>query len=86
MQDNNKESILSDLINGSITIEEAEGKSVKLKAISAAKEALLKEVEIETWEEAEDMIPEFAKEDFLSEFELQKGKPLPKHFKVCVCH
>ena len=37
MQDNNKESILSDLINGSITIEEAEGKSVKLKAISAAK-------------------------------------------------
>ena len=70
------------LIDGSITIDEAEGKSGKLKAISAAKAALLKEVEIETWEEAKNVIPEFAKEDVLTQFEVQKGKPLPKRFKV----
>lgn len=73
---------MTDLIDRSITIDEAEGKSVKLKALSAAKAALLKEVEIETWEEAENVIPEFTKEDALCKFEVQKGKPLPKPFKV----
>ncbi len=73
-----------DLIDRSITINEAEGKSGKLKAISAAKYALLKEVEIETWEEAENVIPEYAKENVLHKFEIRKGKPLPKQFKVSI--
>lgn len=73
---------MGDLISGSISFGEAEGRSEKLKAIATGKAALLKEVDIATWAEAEEMIPDFAKDDVLSKFELQRGKPLPQCFKV----
>jgi len=73
---------LDELIGGLITFEEAEERSVKLKALFSTKMALLEEVNIETWDTAKRVIPNFTKEDVLSKFQLQKGKPLPRSFKV----
>ena len=42
----------------------------------------MKEVELEAWSEVEAAIPEFTTEDVLGKFRAQKGKPLPKSFKV----
>ena len=42
----------------------------------------MKEVSLDTWEEVEATIPDFAQADVLAKFKLQKGKPPPKSFKV----
>lgn len=82
LQDNDKEQLLDGLLKGSISFDEAEKRSLRLKALSTAKTALLEGVAIETWERAKKVIPNFAKEDVLSKFQLQKGKPIPRSFKV----
>lgn len=83
LQDDDKEKLLDGLLECSISFDEAEEISGKQKALSAAKTALLEGVNIETWEVAERVIPNFANEDVLSKFQLQKGKPVPRTFKVC---
>lgn len=65
-----------------MTFAEVEEESEKLKAVSTSKQMFMKEVELETWEEGETLIPDFAKEEVLKKFNIQKGKPLPKSFKV----
>ena len=42
----------------------------------------MKEVEIDTWDEIEQKIPEFSRMDKLEKFNIQKGKPLLQDFKV----
>ena len=68
-------------MDGSLSYVEAEGESDQLKAEAKAKELLLKELNLKTWEEAEAAVPEFTKEG-VQKFEIKKGKPLPSNFKV----
>lgn len=82
LQDGDKEQLLDELLNGSICFCEAEERSRRVKSLGAAKATLLDEVDIETWEEAERTIPSFAKEDVLSKYHIQKGKAMPRTFKV----
>lgn len=77
-----KETILDSLLGSSISYVEAEAEAEKHKALTTAKEALMKEVQIEAWDELQSVIPEFADIDVLGKFKLQKGKPLPNGFKV----
>ena len=53
-----------------------------MKTFSATREAFLKEVQFESWTEAEAALPTFARADELKKFRVQKGKPLPKSFMV----
>jgi hypothetical protein len=84
LQDADKEHLLDELMAGTISFGEADERVGRLKALSTAKTALLNGVEIETWEEAERLIPSFAKEDVLMRFQLQRGKPVPRNFKVSI--
>lgn len=70
------------LLEGSFSFNEVEERSTKLKALSTTKSAFLEGVNIKSWDVAKKMIPTFAKEEVLSKFQLQKGKPLPGSFKV----
>lgn len=45
---------------------------------------MMKEFDMETWGEVEAAIPEFTSTETLGQFNLRKGKPLPKRFKVLV--
>ena len=83
-QDREKEDVLRQLLEGGITFADAEMNCDRLKAVAAAKVALMREVELETWEEVEASIPEFAKIDELAKFKLHKGKPLSKSFMVSI--
>ena len=82
-KDEQKEELLEGLLDCSISFNEAEKESERLKMLSASKEAFIKEVELGTWAEAQIQIPQFAKLDLLQKFKVLKGKPLPKSFKVC---
>ena len=55
-----------------------------MKMLSASKEAFLREVQIPTWKAAQEKIPQFANLELLEKFKVQKGKPLPKSFQVCL--
>ena len=68
-----------------ISYAEAEKECDRLKTTAVAKTALMKEVGFSTWKEAEVAIPEFTKPEVLENFQIRKGKPLPKGFKVSVC-
>lgn len=70
------------LLDHTMTYNEAEAECERLKVLATAKAALMKEVEMETWDEVEAAIPEFSKGKDLQKFRLQKGKPLPQDFKV----
>ena len=84
IQDEKKEEILDKLIVGEISMKQAEVSCEAIKATSAAKTMLMREVKLNTWEEVESELPQYASMD-LSKFKLQKGKPFPKKFKVsCV--
>ena len=82
LQDSKKEELLNALFDGFMTFTEVEEESGKLMTVATTKQTFMKEVEIETWEEAETLIPHFANKDVLEKFHVQKGKPLPKSFKV----
>jgi hypothetical protein len=77
-----KEYLLDRLLDRSISYSEAEKECQRLKAVISAKTALIKEVGFTSWDEAEATIPELVKPDVLEKFQIQKGKPLPKSFKV----
>lgn len=81
MQDEKKEEILDKLIGGEISFKQAQNTCEELKTSSAAKNMLMKEVELDTWEEMETELPHYASID-LSKYKVQKGKPVPKKFKV----
>ncbi len=72
------------LSDGNISYMEAEKKSVELKAMARVKEAMCSEMELDTWEEVEAIIPEFTKVDVLKTFQLQKKKQPPKDFLVSI--
>ena len=57
----------------------------RLKTTAVAKTAPMKAVGFSTWKEAEATIPEFSKPEVLENFQIRKGKPLPKGFTVSVC-
>ena len=49
--------------------------------MTTAKSMLMKEVDLGSWEDVEAELPQYAAMD-LSQFKVQKGKPLSKKFKV----
>ena len=59
-----------------MTYSEAEAECERLKCLTTAKAALMKEVDMETWDEVEAAIPEFSRSEALQKFHLQKGKSL----------
>ena len=72
------------MLEGVVTFAEAEGKCEQLKAVAAAKVALMEQVQLETWGEVEATIPDFAKLDVLAKFNLKRGKTPPKSFMVSI--
>lgn len=72
------------MLKGEMSYMEAEKKSLELKAVARVKEAMCSEMELDTWEEVESTIPEFAKVDVLKTFQLQNKKKPPKDFLVSV--
>lgn len=70
------------MLDGSLSFGDVTKTSGQMKAVTTAKQLLLQEVALQTWEQVETSIPEFASEDVLGKFQLQKGKPPPKSFKV----
>jgi hypothetical protein len=86
LQDDKKEELLNSLYDGLMTFAEVEKESEKLKAVATTKSVFMKEVELMTWDEGENLIPDFANEKVMEKFRVQKGKPLPKTFKVCWSH
>ena len=61
---------------------EAEAECERLKCLTTAKAALMKEVDMETWDEVEAAIPEFSRSEALQKFHLQKGKSLPQNIHM----
>ena len=57
----------------SMTYSEAEAECERLKCLTTAKAALMKEVDMETWDEVEAAIPKFSRSEALQKFHLQKG-------------
>lgn len=82
VQDSKKEELLDAMLAGEMGYVEAERESAEVKAITRLKEAMCSEVELDTWEEVEATIPEFAKVDVLKTFQVQKGKKPPEDFLV----
>ena len=83
LQDEQREEILDELLDGSISFSEAEKRSDQCKVLAAAKEAFVKEFELTSWTNAQAKFPKFARDDLLKKFKVVKGKPLPKAFEVC---
>ena len=73
---------LQDRKKEDISFGEAEKECQAMKVVSTVQSSLMKEVELGTWAEVEAELPHYANMD-LSKLKLQKGKPLPKNFKVC---
>ena len=82
IQDEKKEELLNGLQDGFLSFADVEEKSEQLKALTTTKKMFMKEVELLTWEEAEALLPAFTDQNILKKFNIQKGKPLPKDFKV----
>lgn len=73
---------MDELIAGKISFGEAESESKKYKSLNAVKDAFLKEVQLKSWEEAEEVIQKIGSKEVLSSFNVKQGKPLPKNFEV----
>lgn len=50
--------------------------------LQCTKEAYLREVECGTWNEAIEALPDYSREDILTQYRVQKGKKLPDKFQV----
>ena len=55
--------MLDSLLNEELTFREVEKISSDKKTLQCTKKAYLREVECSTWEEAEEVLPEYSKED-----------------------
>ena len=82
VQDCKKADLLDGMLAGEMSYFEAERESAELKAVARVKEAMCSEVKLDTWEEIEATLPEFAKIDVLKTFRVQKGKKPPEDFLV----
>ena len=78
--------MLDELIAGKISFSEAESESKKCKSLNAVKDAFLKEVQLKSWEEAEEVIKQIGSKEVLSSFNVKPGKPLPTNFEVSSIH
>lgn len=74
--------MLDELIDGKISFNEAEIKSKQCKSLSVVKDAFMKEVQVKSWDEAEEVIKKIGGKEQLASFNVKQGKPLPKNFEV----
>lgn len=77
-----KEKLLDELVAGKMSFSEAESESKRCKSLSAVKDAFMKEVQLESWDKAEDVIKKIGGKERLASFNVKQGKPLPKNFEV----
>jgi len=75
---------LDGLLNHTLAFGEVEKMSQEMKSLHIAKHVFLQKVECDTWDEAVAALPDYSKEQTLSQFKLVRGKPLPENFKVGV--
>ena len=73
--------LLDDLLDKTLSLNEAESESCNLKITKTTEDTFLKEVECKTWEEAKELIPSFAKREKLMKFK-GKGKGMSSAFTV----
>ena len=76
--------MLDELIAGKISFIEADLSSKQYKSLSVVKDAFMKEVQVKSWDEAEEVIKKIGGKEQLASFNVKPGKPLPKNFEVRV--
>ncbi len=81
-QNEDKESLLDDILSKKLSFPSAEQKSKDLKNWISAKDAFTREVDASSWEEAESLLEECGGKEQLKKFKVAKGKALPKDFEV----
>lgn len=82
LQDEEKEELLDGLLAGTLAFSEAETASEELKAFTTTRDVFLKEMQLETWAEAESAFPDTDVMAELKKIRVQKGKSPPKSFNV----
>ena len=65
---------MDSLLNVELTFGEVEKISAEKKMLQCTKEAYLREVECGTWNEAIEALPDYSREDILTQYRVQKGK------------
>ena len=76
--------MLDGLLSGALSFKEVEEQIGDKKTYKATEECFLKEIDCKTWEEAQAIVPNFAKKENLRRFKM-KGNCMPKEFVVS-CH
>ena len=66
-----KEKILDELIAGKVSFSEAENESKLCKSLSAVKDAYMKEVQLKSWDEVEDVIKNIGGKERLASFNVR---------------
>ena len=66
-----KEKILDELVAGKISFSEAENESKQRKSLSAVKDAYMKEVQLKSWDEVEDVIKNIGGKERLASFNVR---------------
>ena len=66
-----KEKILDELVAGKISFSEAENESKQCKSLSAVKDAYMKEVQLKSWDEVEDVIKNIGGKERLASFNVR---------------
>lgn len=82
IQDEVKLEILTSLVNKEISFNEAMGRIGEAKSWKATKEVFLKEVNAETWQEAEEQYPCHTQKQRLLEFNIKPQQAVSETFKV----
>ena len=63
--------ILDELVAGKISFSEAENESKQYKSLSAVKDAYMKEVQLKSWDEVEDVIKNIGGKERLASFNVR---------------
>jgi hypothetical protein len=82
-QDEDKLDVLSELTKCEISMDEANTKIKHLKSWRITKALFLKELKLQSWEDAQQQFPLFADKNKLMKFDIKKEDDLPQTFKVC---
>ena len=76
--------VLNDLCDGGMSMEKAIKKCNGLKQCECTKTAFLAQVELLSWDEGLEIIPDYADEEKLLQFNVKANKELPSDFKVAI--
>lgn len=63
--------ILDELVAGKISFSEAENENKQCKSLSAVKDAYMKEVQLKSWDEVEDVIKNIGGKERLASFNVR---------------